>query len=64
MLAAAVPVLGMHTGESGVASLPNRLPSKQGYLALQREFPAQNPYPAQQPFIRLRARAKLASRKY
>ncbi|MGD0273819.1 MAG: MMPL family transporter [Gaiellaceae bacterium] len=47
MLAAAVPVLGLHTGESGVGSLPGRLPSKQGYLALQREFPAQTPYPAQ-----------------
>jgi len=47
MLAATVPVLGMHTGESGVSTLPGRLPSKQGYLALQREFPAQNPYPAQ-----------------
>ncbi len=46
MLAAAVPILGLHIGQNGVTSLPNDLPSKQGYLALQREFPAQNPYPA------------------
>ena len=32
---------------SGVTTLPNTLPSKQGYLALQRTFPAQNPYPAE-----------------
>jgi len=45
MLAAAVPVLGLHIGASGVETLPNSLPSKQGYLALQRTFPAQNPFP-------------------
>ena len=47
MLALAVPVFGLHIGASGVATLPNNLPSKQGYLALQRTFPAQNPYPAE-----------------
>ena len=46
MLALAVPVLGLHIGASGVASLPDGMPSKQGYLVLQREFPAQSPYPA------------------
>ncbi|MGC9974322.1 MAG: MMPL family transporter, partial [Gaiellaceae bacterium] len=46
MLAIATPALGLHVGESGVSTLPDRLPSKQGYIALQREFPAQNPYPA------------------
>jgi uncharacterized membrane protein YdfJ with MMPL/SSD domain len=45
MLAAAVPVSSLHIGESGVSGLPDRLPSKQGFLALQREFPVQNPYP-------------------
>jgi RND superfamily putative drug exporter len=45
MLAAAVPVLGLHIGASGVDTLPKSLPSKQGYLALQRTFPAQNPFP-------------------
>jgi len=47
MLAAAVPIFGLHIGASGVSTLPNSTPSKQGYLALQREFPVQNPYPAQ-----------------
>jgi putative drug exporter of the RND superfamily len=46
MLAAAVPVFGLHIGASGVTTLPNDLPSKRGYLALQRSFPAQNPDPA------------------
>ena len=47
MLAIATPTLGLHVGENGVNTLPGRLPSKQGYVALQREFPAQSPYPAQ-----------------
>lgn len=47
MIAAAVPIFGLHIGASGVSTLPGSLPSKQGYLALQREFPAQNPFPAQ-----------------
>ncbi len=47
MLALAVPVFGLHIGASGVTTLPNDLPSKQGYLALQRTFPAQSPYPAE-----------------
>ena len=39
MIAAAIPVFGLHIGASGVSTLPDRLPSKQGYLALQRDFP-------------------------
>jgi RND superfamily putative drug exporter len=46
MLAAAFPIFGLHIGASGVSSLPDKLASKQGYVALQREFPVQNPYPA------------------
>jgi uncharacterized membrane protein YdfJ with MMPL/SSD domain len=45
MLAAAAPIFGLHIGASGVSTLPNNLPSKQGYLALQRSFPVQSPYP-------------------
>lgn len=45
MIALAVPVFGLHIGASGVTSLPNTVPSKQGYLVLQREFPVQSPYP-------------------
>ena len=40
-------MLGLHIGTSGVSSLPDSLPSKQGYLALQRYFPAASTYPAQ-----------------
>ncbi len=47
MIAAAVPVFGLHIGASGVSTLPGNLPSKQGYLVLQREFPARSPDLAQ-----------------
>jgi RND superfamily putative drug exporter len=47
MLAAAAPILGLHIGASGISSLPDSAPSKQGYLAMQRYFPAQSTYPAQ-----------------
>jgi putative drug exporter of the RND superfamily len=45
LLAVATPIFGLHIGASGVNTLPDNLPSKQGYRALQRSFPAQNPYP-------------------
>jgi putative drug exporter of the RND superfamily len=45
MLLAAIPVLGLHIGQSGVATLPGSLPSKQGYLAVARYFPGQDPNP-------------------
>jgi len=45
MIALAVPLLGLHIGQSGVATLPDNLPSKQGYVAVQRYFPNQDPYP-------------------
>ena len=39
LLAAAVPVLGLHTGTSGVNSLPDDTFAKSGALALERSFP-------------------------
>ncbi len=45
MLALASPIVGMHIGANGVSTLPSSLPSKQGYVLLQRSFPAQNPDP-------------------
>jgi putative drug exporter of the RND superfamily len=47
LVALAVPLLGIHIGQSGVATLPDSLPSKQGYLAVQRYFPNQDPYPVE-----------------
>ena len=47
MLAAALPIFGLHVGSSGISSLPASMASKQGYAALQRYFPAQSTYPAQ-----------------
>ena len=47
MLALAVPLLGLHIGQSGVATLPNSVPSKQGYVAMQRYFPNQDPNPVE-----------------
>ncbi len=43
----AVPVLGLHIGQSGVATLPGALPSKQGYLAVQHYFRGQDPNPVE-----------------
>jgi RND superfamily putative drug exporter len=45
MLALAVPIFGLHIGANGVSTLPSSLPSKQGYVLLQRAFPNQNPEP-------------------
>jgi len=39
MILLALPVLGLHIGASGVSTLPERMPSKQGYELLQRYFP-------------------------
>jgi putative drug exporter of the RND superfamily len=45
MLALAIPVFGLHIGANGISTLPNSTPSKQGYLAVQRAFPNQQPEP-------------------
>jgi RND superfamily putative drug exporter len=44
---AAVPVLDLRTGSSGVSTLPDRLPSKQGFVVLDREFDAGRGSPAE-----------------
>jgi uncharacterized membrane protein YdfJ with MMPL/SSD domain len=45
MVLLAVPALGIHIGQNSVLTLPSNLPSRQGYVALQREFGASTPYP-------------------
>src|SRR5262249_38509125 len=39
LLALASPIFGMHVGTSGATALPDRFESKQGFAALQRDFP-------------------------
>jgi putative drug exporter of the RND superfamily len=39
LLAMAAPLLALRSGEAGVTTLPDRLAAKQGYLALNAEFP-------------------------
>jgi RND superfamily putative drug exporter len=47
LLAAAVPVLSIDTGFSGLSTLPDRFPSKQGFDALNRDFPGTGVHPAE-----------------
>ncbi|HEX2110207.1 MAG TPA: MMPL family transporter [Gaiellaceae bacterium] len=47
LLAAAAPILGLQIGGQGIATLPDSLVSKQGFLALEREFPAAGADPAE-----------------
>jgi putative drug exporter of the RND superfamily len=47
LLALAVPVLALQSGQAGVQTLPDRLASKQGYLALNAEFPGETTQPAE-----------------
>jgi uncharacterized membrane protein YdfJ with MMPL/SSD domain len=47
LLALASPILGMHIGARGVASLPDRFASKQGFQELQRSFPGSTANPAE-----------------
>jgi RND superfamily putative drug exporter len=43
----ATPVLGLNVGTSGVSALPDRFASKQGFLALERDFPGTTTDPAE-----------------
>jgi uncharacterized membrane protein YdfJ with MMPL/SSD domain len=47
LLALAVPVFRMDVGTSGVSALPDRFVSKQGFLALARDFPGTTTDPVQ-----------------
>jgi RND superfamily putative drug exporter len=39
LIAAAIPLFGLHIGASGVSTLPNNFASKRGFVALERDFP-------------------------
>jgi putative drug exporter of the RND superfamily len=47
LLALAAPVFGLNVGTSGVTALPDRFVSKQGFLALERNFPGTTTDPAE-----------------
>jgi uncharacterized membrane protein YdfJ with MMPL/SSD domain len=47
LIALALPAFRLDTGTSGVSVLPDRFASKQGYLALERDFPGASTDPAQ-----------------
>jgi uncharacterized membrane protein YdfJ with MMPL/SSD domain len=47
LLALALPVIGIDVGTGGVSSLPDRFASKQGFLALERDFPGTTTDPAE-----------------
>src|SRR5215216_4338483 len=47
LLALAAPVLALRSGEAGVSTLPDRLAAKQGYLALNTEFPGETTDPVE-----------------
>jgi uncharacterized membrane protein YdfJ with MMPL/SSD domain len=47
LLALAAPVLALRSGEAGVQTLPDRLAAKQGYLALNAEFPGETTEPVE-----------------
>src|SRR5215207_3836428 len=47
LLVMAVPVLGLRSGEAGVSTLPDQLAAKQGYVALNAEFPGRTTEPVE-----------------
>jgi putative drug exporter of the RND superfamily len=47
LVALTLPVLGMNIGTSGVSSLPDRFVSRQGFEALERDFPGITTDPAE-----------------
>jgi RND superfamily putative drug exporter len=46
LLVATIPMFGMETGASGISTLPDDLPTRQGYDALKANFPDQSAEPA------------------
>jgi putative drug exporter of the RND superfamily len=47
LLALALPVLQLNSGEAGVSTLPDRVTAKQGFVALTEEFPGETTDPVE-----------------
>jgi uncharacterized membrane protein YdfJ with MMPL/SSD domain len=47
LLAAAIPILGMHVGTGGVSALPERFAARQGFAMLQHNFPGATASPVE-----------------
>jgi len=47
LIAAAIPLFGLHIGASGVSTLPDSFASKRGFIALERDFPRLTTDPVQ-----------------
>jgi putative drug exporter of the RND superfamily len=47
LIAASVPVLSLETGSAGIATLPDRFESKQGFVLLNEEFPGETSDPVE-----------------
>jgi len=47
LVAAAIPLFGLHIGASGVTTLPDSFASKRGFIALERDFPRLTTDPVQ-----------------
>jgi uncharacterized membrane protein YdfJ with MMPL/SSD domain len=47
LIAAAIPLFGLHIGASGVSTLPDSFASKRGFIALERNFPRLTTDPVQ-----------------
>ena len=45
LVVATIPVLDLETGQAGISTIPDRLPSKQGFILLNDEFPGQTADP-------------------
>jgi RND superfamily putative drug exporter len=63
LVAAAIPLFGLHIGASGVSTLPDSFSSKRGFIVLERDFPRLTTDPVQvvvaNGYDRPRARASL-----
>ena len=60
LVALALPALGLSIGTAGVSTLPDDLAAKQGFLAVQRDFPAQTAEPVHILVVNYEGKVKTA----